>query len=198
MKYKILLIFFTFLICPLLAQEKNAFLTIDNFNEIYLQNTNQGADPNLKNKNDIQIIGKINLSNFAIMDLSNIELLDPNGKKVKLTIDKSSIYSEFDDEIINSIKISFITIKDTTGDFRLTWGKKVSSKNNIVPTITLYSDNVSQYRSFSLTASENIDALSYSATIEVIVDNYADKYYLWYLLPIILIFILLFFRRHFR
>jgi hypothetical protein len=82
------------------------------------------------------------------------------------------------------------------GALRISWGDSVTSNNRLVDRIDLYQQSKDQYRTFVCEEQpRGNDAANYSSSVVVIVDDKADIYYLWYLLPIVLIFILLFVRK---
>ena len=123
---------------------------------------------------------------------------DPNDSPIPLIVDTSSLYSEFDDGVCNSMRIMF-RIRESVvekGGLRLVWGNEISVNNTQVDQISIYREDKDRYRTFNWEAQpEGDDGGSYAATLEVIVDDYADTYYLWYLLPMALIFTLLFVKK---
>ena len=106
--------------------------------------------------------------------------------------------SEFDNGVYNSIRILF-TIPESIpekGGLRLTWGDDISANNRQVKHIAVYLEDKERYRTFTWEEQPTGDeGGSYAATLEVIVDDYAGTYYLWYLLPMALIFTLLFVKK---
>ncbi|MFC1484926.1 hypothetical protein ACFL5N_00550 [bacterium] len=193
------IIFFVF--SYVTAEEQSVLLNIQPVNQNFFDSAKQNSDPLLKDApKKFIVIGLINTPSFLIRNISNVTLFDASGKNVPLLVEKSSLYSEFNDEYINSMRIAFTITQEAlkAGPPRLVWGENISSDNTQIESIQIYKNSKKSYLTFTLEPAKSIDNMSYQATIEVIVDEYADKYYLWYLLPIILIFVLLFIRRFFR
>jgi len=185
------------------AENKTILLNITIPDESFFKNIKGSADPifNLSEK-QLLVTGWINPPDLTIKDISKALLYSPEGSEIAIFVDKSSIYSEFDDSEINSMFISFVISKDQAdkGQFRFEWGDKVSAVNNVfIDKIYIYENNRTAYRRFNweqLPCTEGSDA--YTATLEVIVDDNADTYYLWYLLPMAMIFLLLIVRRLYK
>jgi hypothetical protein len=144
------------------------------------------------------IIGTLDAPELAIQQTNQIALFGPTGAPIPLTIETSSLYSEFDDGYYNVVRILFKVPENILqqGALRLAWGDEISANNTEVEQIMVYREEQDHYRTFTWEAQpEGDDGGSYTATLEVIVDDYADTYYLWYLLPMALIFTLLFVKK---
>lgn len=181
------------------AETDSVMLVIRPVADDFFEEARTGPDPERKGDADERIvIGIIDAPELVIQDTNQVILLDPEGSPVPLTIETSSLYSEFDDEYYNSMRILFRVSERVLqqGALRLTWGDEVSANNTEVAQIPIYLEEQDRYRTFSWEAlPEGDDGGSYAATLEVIVDDYADTYYLWYLLPMALIFVLLFVKK---
>lgn len=142
----------------------------------------------------IILIGRIDLPDFMITDLSQIQMKDNSGDLYPLYIEEASIYSEFDEDEVNGLRLcAIIPEKELAeGPAYLQWGSEVNGNNTVLETLPIHANHKEKYRLFQLEpAPETEDSASYYATLEVIVDDHADSYYLWYLLPMALIFSLL-------
>ena len=182
-----------------IAQEKSDLLIVKPFSEDLQTNIPVGADPNLSGSDhDILVVGMLDMPYFSIQNTSQVALSDADGVPVLLLVDTSSLYSEFDDGTINLMRIAFLIPEADLekGALRISWGDSVTSDNRLVDRIDLYQQSKDQYRTFVCEEQpRGNDAANYSSSVVVIVDDKADIYYLWYLLPIVLIFILLFVRK---
>lgn len=127
-------------------------------------------------------------------------LYDGANNPIPVIAEKSSYYSEFDNDEINSLRISFIISEDLLdkGSPRLVWGDDINSENKEADKIHIYKAGKGIYKTFGLEErTEGDGGGDYFSTVDVIVDDYADTYYIWYLLPMALIFGLLFFKKAF-
>jgi len=182
--------------------EKSVLICTKPMMEGFFKNIKDGNNLELEGKdNPIVVVGRLTDPSFSIKDISNIILYDGAGEVIPLTVDQSSIYSEFGDKI-NSVFISFTITGKTLdkGTPRLVWGDDIKAESNkLVPEIYIYRGDKDKYMMFEWVQEPKLeDKNVYTATVEVVVDEHADVYYLWYLLPIVLIFGLLLIRKFFR
>lgn len=188
------------LICAeAVAENTSVMLVISPVVEDFFQNAQDGRDPGFtENTDELIVIGTINAPTFSVEGINSVSLSDADGNPISLTIDQFSLYSEFDDGVYNSMRMLF-TIPENIlekGALRLTWGDDISANNRQIEHIPVYLGEKERYRTFTWEEQpEGDDGAGYAATVEVIVDNYADTYYLWYLLPMVLIFTLLFVKK---
>lgn len=158
-----------------------------------------GDDPILaETNNTFLVVGTINDPSFSVSGFNTVMAYDAGGKPLSLIIDRSSVYSEFDDGNINSMRIAILIDYSTFkgGSVRLTWGESLNATNQVVEQIKIYENSLDRYRTFlweSKSQQENTE--SYAASLEIIVDDQADIYYLWYLLPLVILFLLLIVRK---
>lgn len=182
-----------------IAEEKSDLLIVRPISDDFLTDVLVGPDPRLSGADDgIIVAGLLDMPYFSVQETSQVALFDADGNPVPLWVDASSIYSEFDDGTINLIRIAFLIPEANLekGALRISWGGGVTSKNQIVDHIDLYQQSMDQYRTFVCEEQpRGNDAANFSSSVMVIVDDKADIYFLWYLLPIVLIFILLFVRK---
>jgi len=144
----------------------------------------------------LRIIGIFNEKNFSIPDIKNISVEDSLGRKYPLTLSSEGMLSEFDE--IVSFWFSFDVSRqyiDDGGLLFLVWGPDVISENRILDKIGINPESKSRARTFSWKREQKSDKDANFANIEVIADSRADYFFLWYLLPMAVIFIILAFRK---
>jgi hypothetical protein len=78
---------------------------------------------------------------------------------------------------------------------QLTWGPGVSATNRLIPDLAFDPAAAGRIRQFTVQASAGEGEAPRFATIEIIADSKSDRYYLWYLLPMTMIFGLLVIRK---
>ena len=134
------------------------------------------------------VIGRYDVGGFEIDSTANIEVIAPDGSQIPLTVEKSSIYIEFG--VIVSIKFCFpipvASLQKATDVYTLRWGSDVNASNIEIDTIFPDPENHDSYREFRIGQANSGEASV--ATIEVIAESGADYYFLWYLLPMALLF----------
>jgi hypothetical protein len=182
-----------------ITEEKSDLLILKPVSDDFQTNIPVGTDPKLSGVDDgIIAVGLLDIPYFSVQDISHVALNDVCGNPVPLWVETTSLYSEFDDGTINMMRIAFLIPESDLekGALRLSWGDSVKSENRMVDRIDLYQENRDRYRTFICEAQpRGNDAGNFSSSVVVIVDDKADIYFLWYLLPIILIFIFLFVRK---
>jgi hypothetical protein len=146
--------------------------------------------------NTYTVIGGFTSPLFSIPAINNVAVYDANSRQIRLVIEESSIHREFDD--VSEIRFAFEIDKKAlaAGQPKLKWGSDVSANNVLVEKIPIDAANRERYRTFAweeLPPEENCSPQT--ATLEVIVDDQANLYFLWYLLPMALIFGLLVLRK---
>lgn len=182
-----------------IAEEKSDLLIVKPVSDDFQTNIRVGVDPRLSESDkDILVVGLLDMPYFSVQDVCQVTLNDAGGSPVPLWIDTSSLYSEFDDGYINLMRVAFLIPESDLekGALRLSWGDSVKAENRVVDQIDLYEESRDRYRTFMCEEQpRGNDAANFSSSVVVIVDDKADIYFLWYLLPILLIFILLFVRK---
>lgn len=134
----------------------------------------------------LRFVGSFNEQSFSIPSLSNITVKNTSGSQIPLKIEESSLIEEFGSTV--SLWLSFDVPADGFSQDKplsIEWGKDVSALNSKVKSMKVDIAASSSYRTF--TWRKKNDKSSF-ATIEVIADSSADYYFLWYLLPIAVIF----------
>jgi hypothetical protein len=149
-------------------------------------------------KDTLTIVGRFTKDTFAIASISNVAAYDAKSRQIPLRIASSSVYREFDDDDITQIRFAFEIDKEALaeGPPRLEWGEDVSANNVLVDRILIDAGSRNRYRTFAWEESASGEGYdSQVATLEVVVDDKANLYYLWYLLPMSVVFILLALRK---
>lgn len=141
------------------------------------------------------ITGRLAMPDFAIADLTQLKLEDASGQPLPLIVESGSVYKDFDTIVGLRIAFELDPRVLAKGLPVLTWGTGVSATNRSVPTLVYAPAAAGGIRGFTAQrAAPAADAARF-ATIEIIADSHADRYYLWYLLPMGLIFTLLVIRK---
>jgi hypothetical protein len=146
----------------------------------------------------ILVVGRFDRPDFGIADVTQIEALAPDGRQLPLRIDAGSVCMEFDR--IVSLRLAFeateAEAEDAPGEFTLRWGPEIAGPNASVESLAIDPARLDSYRGF--TWAEPAGALgddTQFASIEVIADSTAEYHFLYYLLPVALIFTLLTIRK---
>jgi hypothetical protein len=146
----------------------------------------------------VLVVGRFDHPDFRVADANQLEVLAPDGRRIPLLVDSTSVFMEFDR--IVSLRLAFevpaAEAGDGAGDFRLRWGPDVVSLNVMAWSLEIDPAHLDAYRGF--TWSEPAGALgddTQFASIEVIADSTAEYHFLYYLLPMALIFTLLTIRK---
>lgn len=149
-------------------------------------------------RNEIAVIGQFNDAAFKISSIDELTVLTADNKVVPLTVDRSAVLREWGN--IVSVRFAFTVPKkaarnEDTG-YVIRWGKDVEGRNTIVDGLALDPSHSADYREFAWEAGRDQRGDDISvAKIRVIADSNAEKYDLWYLLPMALIMILLTIRK---
>ena len=184
-------------ICSTAFSADSVIIVVRDVPDDFFQNAvTDGSHPFNHSENAFTVVGKFVSASFAIPTVKNITLYDANSNQIPLTIEESSIHREFDD--ISEIRFSFEIDGEAlaAGPPRLEWGSEISADNIVIEKILIDGTNKACYKTFAweeLPAQEDCDPQM--ATLEVIVDDKANLYYLWYLLPMGLIFGMLVIRK---
>ncbi len=85
--------------------DKNAVLNLMPVQEDFFYESSKGTDPLASaNVGKKFVIGDVNIAGFSVSDINNIALYDDSGM-IPVIVDKSSIYSEFGNGKIDSVRI---------------------------------------------------------------------------------------------
>ncbi len=145
----------------------------------------------------VLVVGRCEGPDFAIDDISQVELLSPGGRRVPLHVEEARIYRDpVADNKIVSLRVYFLAAKSdltpAAGSFELRWGAGVKAANKKVAAIVLDPGRRAGYREFRRRKPPPAaGGDGQSSALWVIADSKADYYFLWYLVPMALIFVLL-------
>ncbi len=147
----------------------------------------------------VLVFGRLDHAGFYIEDIGNLAVETPERGRIPVFIDSSSILLEFDGivSLLAAFEISEQEAQSGGSAFRITWGELVQASNTVVERIRIDGENRSSYREFrwqEALASEAGGEAPFS-TITVIADSTAEYHFLWYLLPMGLVFVLLTIRK---
>lgn len=140
-----------------------------------------------------RIIGNFTDPGFSIPSLDNITVRNASGAQIPLRIEESSLVDEFGSTV--ALWISFdIPSEELSKDKALTieWGRDVKAENSKVGNIKVNPASSGAYRTFTWRKKNENTSF---ARIEVIADSNASFYFLWYLLPMCVIFTVLTIRK---
>jgi hypothetical protein len=139
---------------------------------------------------------------FAVENLNQVTILGPGRKPVPLVIEGSSIFREFG-KVVAFRFYALASAEDARpgeGIFELRWGTDIKAANSRIERFQLDPALRESYRSLRpvvADASAGGSGQESTATLVVIADSSADYHFLWYLVPIGLIFALLTVRKLF-
>jgi hypothetical protein len=142
------------------------------------------------------VFGRLAMTGFSVAEPSQVQLQDGEGRPLPLLIESNTLYREFGE--IAGMTIAFeLDPRALSGGLPvLTWGPGVAATNRLLPALAFAPDSSARLRQFTLqAAAPNGGEAPRFATIAIIADSKADRYYLWYLLPMAMIFGLLVIRK---
>jgi len=144
------------------------------------------------------VYGRFDDPRLSIESIDRITVIAPDGRQVPLTVDGGSLFFEFDR--IVSVEFFFLVdaeqLLPAAEPLVLKWGEDVRAENAKVERIVLDANVRERIRAFRWgTGSAGLPPESRIASIEVIADSSAEYHFLWYLLPMALIFLLLTIRK---
>jgi hypothetical protein len=132
---------------------------------------------------------------FAMETTDRVTVIGPAGNQVPLVIESSSIFEEWGR--IVGLRFYFVVPEDRArpgrDSYLLKWGPEVSATNSRVERLRLDPALRDSYRALRAAPADGEEGTT--ASIVVIVDSSADYHFLWYLVPMALIFALLTIRK---
>jgi hypothetical protein len=141
---------------------------------------------------EVLVLGTFDEASFRISDLSHFAVEAPDGSRPALTIDRSRVYEEFGEIVSVAFLFAIPASQASDAGFVLHWGPEVEAEHRVIDRVSLEEIPADRLRTFTVGEGAPPPGATESfATIEVIADRNADYYSLWYLLPMLLIFILL-------
>ena len=142
------------------------------------------------------VYGRLAMPDFSVPGIDRVRLQDAEGRAIPLLVESNTLYREFGE--IAGMRIAFELDPRAlaAGLPVLAWGPDVAASNRALPELVFSTDSAARIRSFTVQkpAPGGAEAARF-ATIEIIADSHADRYYLWYLLPMVMILALLVVRK---
>ncbi len=141
------------------------------------------------------VFGRLALSGFSVADIRQVQLKDGEGNALPLIVESNTLYREFGE--IAGMRFAFeLDPRTLSGGLPLlAWGPEIAATNRLVPELAFAPAAAERLRQFTVQAAAPEGNAPQFATIEIIADSKADRYYLWYLLPMVMIFGLLIVRK---
>ena len=187
------------ILCPVALAAEGVILVVKEVPNDFFENAvSNGSVEFSHGKDTLTIVGRFAKDTFAISSIGNITVRDAKSNQIPLCIESSSVYREFEDDDITQIRFAFEIGKEAlaAGPPRLEWGENVSASNVLVDRILIDAGSRDRYRTFAWEECASGEGYnSQVATLEVVVDDKANLYYLWYLLPMGVVFGLLALRK---
>lgn len=142
------------------------------------------------------VFGRLTGFDFAVENPENLRVLDGAGNMLPLTVETNTVFREFGEIIAVTLAFELDPRTLAKGNPSAEWGPEVQGNISLVDAISFPENAFKQIQAFTPDAggSSTAEATQF-ATIEIIADSQADKYYLWYLLPMGVIFVLLLIRK---
>lgn len=142
------------------------------------------------------VFGRLTGFDFAVENPENLRILDGAGNVLPLTVETNTIFREFDEIIALTLAFELDPRTLAKGNPRAEWGADVQGTIQDVAVISFPEHATNRLHTFTPDdgGAPAADPTQF-ATIEIIADSQADKYYLWYLLPMVVIFVLLIIRK---
>jgi hypothetical protein len=143
----------------------------------------------------VLVFGRFDDPAFSIADPSQVTVADANGGQLPLLIEEKSLFRDLGR--IVSMRFLFVVPESevAAGGLQLKWGPEVRAANVIGEGIALAPVARERLRQFRWSRAPSSAEPPSVATIEVIADSHAGWYFLWYLLPISVIFAFLTIRK---
>jgi len=156
-----------------------------------------GAEILRPGSGEVALIGRITDPRFAIAEMNQAALRAPDGRLFPLAIETESVFREFDR--IVSLRFYVMlpeSVVAADGRFAVVWGPEVVSPNRTTGPFGLDPALRERYRELRPPSDDTSPGGQGAvASIEVIADSHAEYYFLWYLLPMAVIFVILTLRK---
>ncbi len=141
--------------------------------------------------------GRLSGAGFAVARPEQVRVTDGAGTPLPLVVETDTLFREFGEIIALTAAFEIDPRTLASGPPRIEWGPGVAGEVRPVAAITFPPGAGARIRVFAAgdgAAPPSGDA-SHFATIDIIADSHADAYYLWYLLPMAVVFTLLIIRK---
>ncbi len=141
--------------------------------------------------------GRLSGAGFAVARPGQVRVTDGAGEPLPLVVETNTLFREFGEIVALTAAFEIDPRTLAAGPPRIEWGPDVAGEVRPVATITFPPDAGARIRVFAAgdSAAPPSGDASHFATIDIIADSHADSYYLWYLLPMAVIFALLIIRK---
>ena len=143
----------------------------------------------------VLVFGRLDDPAFSITDPAQVTVVDAKGQQFPLLIEEKSLFRDLGRIVSMRFVFAIPESELAAGGFQLKWGPEVRASNAVGGEIALASVARERLRQFRWSRAPSSAEPPSVATIEVIADSHAGWYFLWYLLPISVIFILLTIRK---
>ena len=158
----------------------------------------ESATPFLPQAGQVAALGRFDHPLLSIQNINQITVIASDGRAIPLQVESPSIVYEFDR--IVSLRFFFLIAESEAAvgaePFQVRWGAGISADNIEVDKIVLDPKQRALYREFRWRQSVGAPSESASvSTIDVIADSTAEYHFLWYLLPMAVIFAVLTIRK---
>lgn len=142
------------------------------------------------------VFGRLSDFGFAIENPEHLTVLDGENNPLPLTVETSTAFREFGEIIALTFAFELDARTLAKGQPRAEWGPDVRGVIRPVDALSFPTNAASRLHGFAPDAGDAApSAAAQFATIEIIADSNADSYFLWYLLPMAVIFVLLIIRK---
>ena len=142
------------------------------------------------------VFGRLSDFGFTIENPEHLTVLDGENNPLPLTVETGTAFREFGEIIALTFAFELDARTLAKGQPRAEWGPEVRGTVRQVESLSFPTNAASRLHAFTPDAGNAVPAdAAQFATIEIIADSNADKYFLWYLLPMAVIFVLLIIRK---
>jgi hypothetical protein len=169
-----------------------------------LLNQNPGGALAAPEAGTVLIAGRMRGRSFAITSISQVTVVNAANDMIPLYIEETAGGDDLleDDEVdatseLTSIRFYFLVPEASLAGakFTLRWGEDVKAPNHGVSQFRLDPQSPERYRELRLPALPEDDGGGMKAELEVQAVSDAELYFLWYLLPMAVIFAVLSIRK---
>ena len=145
----------------------------------------------------VVVVGRVDDGVFAIENIDQVTMAAPDGRRIALNIEAESIrLSEFD-EIVSLRYFFSVRAEEIAagGTYEFQWGRGVRAANRRVGAVVFDAAHRASFREMAAAPAGSPAARTQLASVEVEAVSGAEYYFLWYLLPMALIFVILTMRK---
>lgn len=141
---------------------------------------------------DLIVVGVVRDRAFALAEPGHLRVVDAAGAPVPCWVEASSLLREFGEIYSARIAFALSPAAAAAGAPAVEWGPALAGGATVVEQLAVAESDVPRIRFFTpgAAAAGAADDTQF-ATVEIIADSQADKYYLWYLVPLAALTVLL-------